>query len=165
METRIEHEHHRRARHRRLAGPDADDRCGVVQGGEILDLLHEHHRFFRDERGLFEGLSRGDDAMPHRIDFLHRRYDARLFVREFFENELHGDVVVGHGLFDHRLLSLCLMGEFGTLDADPLAIALGDDLLGLHVDELIFEGGAPRIDDQNFHCPASPVSKLRLAAR
>ena len=41
-------------------------------------------------------------------------------------------------------------------DADALAEALGDDVFVLHIDELIFEGGAPAVDDQYLHS-ISPV--------
>ena len=41
------------------------------------------------------------------------------------------------------------------VDADALAQALGEELLALHVDELVLEGGAARVDDQNFHFPIS----------
>ena len=151
MKARVEHEHHGRFGHSRPARFYPDDRRGIMQGREILDLLHERHGFRRDERGLFERLARSDNPMPHCVDLVHGRNDAALFVRQLLQNELYGDVMIGHGLFDDRFLTLCLMGEFGAVDADSFAVSLGDDVFRFHVDELIFKGRASRIDDQNFH--------------
>ena len=41
--------------------------------------------------------------------------------------------------------------DMASRDADALAEALGDDLFVLHIDELIFEGRAPAVDDQYLH--------------
>lgn len=147
MESRVEDQSHGRFGHRRAAGLDADDCGGIVQGREILDLFHHRHGFGRNERRLFECFARSDHSVTDRIDFFHRRNHARFFIRQRFQHQLYGDVMVGHGLFDDNFLSACFMRELGAVDADTLAVALGDDLLRLHVDKLIFEGRASRIDD------------------
>ena len=57
----------------------------------------------------------------------------------------HGNV----GLF-HRLLALGLVGEL-AVDADALAQALGQHLLGLGVEQLILQRGTAGVDYQNIH--------------
>ena len=49
------------------------------------------------------------------------------------------------------LTALHLMLEVAALDADAVAEPLRHELLVFHVDELIFDGGRTRVDDQNFH--------------
>ena len=47
-------------------------------------------------------------------------------------------------------LHLGLVGEF-AVQTDALAQALGKDLAGFRIHELILQGRAPRIDDKYFH--------------
>ena len=44
-----------------------------------------------------------------------------------------------------------LVGDKTAFDADALAVALGNDVLIFHVDELILHGRTSCIDDQDFH--------------
>ena len=53
------------------------------------------------------------------------------------------------GLFD-GLFPLGLVGEF-AVDADALAQALGQHLLGLGVEQLILQRGTAGVDNQNIH--------------
>ena len=85
--------------------------------------------------------------MPHRVDFVHGRNDAGFFIREFFQNQLDGYVMIGHGLLNFNFFTLCLMREFGAFDSDAFAVSLCEHRFRLHVDELIFKGGTSRIDD------------------
>ena len=67
---------------------------------------------------------------------------------------------------DHVLLQDTAVGrlvaEVAHLHADALAVALAEHLLGLHVDELILQGRAAGVDDQNFHVPTSFVVFFRV---
>ena len=44
-----------------------------------------------------------------------------------------------------------LIGDETSFDADALAVALGNDVLIFHVDELLLHGRTSCIDDQDFH--------------
>ena len=57
----------------------------------------------------------------------------------------HGHV----GLLD-GLLALRLISKF-TVDSDALAQSLGQHLLGFRVEQLILQGRAASVDDQNVH--------------
>ena len=50
----------------------------------------------------------------------------------------------------HGLLAGGLIGKL-AVDADALAQALGQHLLGLGIQQLILQGGAAGVDDQNVH--------------
>ena len=65
---------------------------------------------------------------------------------------LDGSLVVGK--FDLELLLLAahlLVADEGTLDADALAVALGVDLTGVDVEQLVLQRRAAGIDDQDVH--------------
>ena len=38
-----------------------------------------------------------------------------------------------------------------TVNADPVAVALGNDTFILHINKLVLEGRASRVDYKNFH--------------
>ena len=147
MEGRVEHERHLLVGHNGAAGVDAEDGGRVMERRELGDLVHRLHDFVGDERRLGECLARGDDAVADGVDLVHRGEDARLAVHKFFEDEGDGFGMVRKFLFDDVLLPLCLVRELAARDADAFAGTLGDDALRLHVDELILERGAPRVDD------------------
>jgi hypothetical protein len=55
---------------------------------------------------------------------------------------------------DYEDLSLEVFKIFAIempADADALAEALGKNLLGLHIDQLVFEGRAAGVNHKNFH--------------
>ena len=151
MEGGIEDEGHLLAGHDGATGIYAQNGRGIVEGRELGDLLHRDHHFIGDEGGLLEGLARSDDAVADGVDLIHGGNDARLLIDELTKDEGDGLGVVGQLLLDDEGLAVCLVGELAAGDADALAPALGEHGLVLHVDELIFERGTPRIDDENFH--------------
>ena len=53
------------------------------------------------------------------------------------------------------LLAGGLVGQNGTLNADTLRQAFGDDVLRVHINQLIFEGRAARVYHKNLHKLAS----------
>ena len=135
------------------AGVDAGDVGGVVQGGEGGAVLEGLHDLVGDADGGGELLAAVDDAVADGVYLAHAGHDAVLGAGELVYNggnglrvRRQGDVLVENGLSadERRVLQV-------TVDADALAQALREDGLGLHIDELILEGGASGVDDQNFH--------------
>ena len=153
MEGGVEHGDHGDLAHDGAAGVDAGDVGGIVQRGEGGALLDGLHHFVVDEHGGGELLAAVDHAVTDRVDLFHGVDHAVLGAGEFINDGGNGLGMRGHGhvfvknrfpLHQRRVLEV-------TVDADALAQPLGHDGLGLHVDELIFEGGAARVDDKNFH--------------
>ena len=159
MEGGVEHGHHGGAGHQLLAGLDADDVGGVVQGGQRIALLDGGHDLVGDEDGLGELLAAVDHPVAHRVDLLHGADDAVLLVYQGVQHGLDGLGVGGHGHVG-RLDGLLAGGFVGELavNADALAQALGQNLLGLRVEQLILQGGAAGIDHKNVHGNQSPFS-------
>ena len=109
-------------------------------------------RFARDaDRAAL--LAAVDDAVADSVYLAHALHDAVLCAGELVDDRgnglgvgRQGDVLVEHGLAADERGVLQV-----TVDADALAQALGQDGLGLHVDELVLQGRASGVDDQNFH--------------
>ena len=136
------------------AGVDAGDVGRVVEGGQGDALLQGLHDLVRDQDGAGEGLAAVDHPVTHRVDLLHGADDAVVLVHQGVQNGLDGLGVGGHGHVDgvqHLLaLHLGLVGEL-AVDADALAQALGQQGAGLGVQQLILQGRAASVDNQNVH--------------
>ena len=158
MEGGVEHGDHGHAGHELLAGLDADDVGGVVQGREGIALLDGGHDLVGDDDGLGELLAAVDHAVTDRVDLLHGADDTVLLVHESVQNSRDGFVVSGHGdvggLDGLLALELGLVGEL-AVDADALAKALGEQRAGGGIEKLILQGRASCVDDQNIHVVSS----------
>ena len=133
----------------------------VVQGGqgnEAFDVLND---LLVHQHGLVENGAALHDTVPHGRDLLQALDNAILPVDEGVLHLHKGGGVVQHV---HGLLQLAavggLMGENAPGHADALAVALAHHLLVVHVDELILQGRAARVDDENFHVPDLSFPKL-----
>ena len=155
MEGGVEHGHlgHVLA-HDGGAGVDAGDVGGVVEGGQGDALLQGLHDLIGDEHRAGKGLAAMDYPVAHRIDLLHGADDAVVLVHQSVQHGLDGLGVGGHGHIDgvqHLLaLHLGLVGEL-AVDADPFAQALGQQGAGLGIQQLILQGRAASVDNQNVH--------------
>ena len=161
MEGGVKHGDHGGAGHQGLAGADADDVGGVVQGGQVA-LLNGGHDLVGDEDGLGELLAAMDHAVTHRVDLLHGADHAVLGIHQGVQNGLDGLGVGGHGhvgVLD-GLLAGGLIGEL-AVQANALTQALGQDLLSVGVEQLILQRGAAGVDDKNVHGNRSPFQCSR----
>ncbi len=91
--------------------------------------------------------------MTHRVDLLHGGDNTEFGAGQLLDNSGNGlrvggeaDILVKDGLTAHQRAVLQM-----SVDTDALAETLGHELFGLHVDELVFEGGAACVDNKNFH--------------
>ena len=135
VEGGVEHGHHGGVGHQLLAGADADDVGGVVQGSQGVALLDGGHDLVGDEDGLGKLLAAVDHAVTHRIDLGHGADDAVVLVHQGVQHGLDGFGVGGHGHVGGLDGSLAggLIGKL-AVDADALTQALGQDLLGIGVE-------------------------------
>ena len=157
VEGGVEHGHHGGTRHQLLAGADADDVGGVVQGGQGVALLNGGHDLVGDAHGLGKLLAAVDHPVTHRVDLLHGGDDAVLLIHQGVQHGLDGLGMGGHshvGGLDSRFAS-GLISKL-AVDADALTQALGQDLLGIGVEQLILQGRAAGVDDQYVHRSRSP---------
>ena len=153
VERGVEHGDHRHVTHDLAAGFDAGDVGGIVQRREWDALLQRGHDGIVDFHGGSELLTAVDDTVADCVDLLHRGDHAVLGARQLVDNSGDGFRMRGHcEVFVKHRLAADERGVFQmTVDADALAQALGQDRLGLHVDQLILQGGAAGVDDKNFH--------------
>ena len=130
------------------AGVDALDVGRVVQRsqcGELVDLTDDfrcdHDALVVDGAALDDPVADGSDLIEGIDDF------AVAFEKGVLDIAERGGVV--------RKVRVCrvltavegLPFDVAAGDADALAKALGDDLLIVHIDELIFERRTPAVDD------------------
>ena len=97
-----------------------------------------------------------DHPVTHCVDLLHGGDDAVLRVHQGVQHGLDGLGMGGHGHVAgvYGGLPRGLIGEF-AVDADALAKALGQHVLAAGVQQLVFQGRAAGVDDENFHVPHS----------
>ena len=152
MERGVEHGDHGSVGHESLAGLDADDVGGVVQGSQRIALLDGSHDLVGDKHGGGELLAAVNHTVAHRADLIHGSDHAVGRVHQSVEHSLDGLGVSGHGhigLLD-SLLAGGLIGEL-TVDTDALTQTLGQDLLSLGVEQLILQRRTAGVDYQNIH--------------
>ena len=142
MESGVEHGHHWRVGHDRLAGADAHQVGRVVQRPEGDVFLDSVHAGLVDDAGGGELFTAVQHAMAHRADFGNGGNHAVLLGKQGFEHQVHGlGVVLNHFALHHKALVRVFVGELAALDADALHQALGDDGFIVHVDQLILQRG------------------------
>ena len=69
---------------------------------------------------------------------------------EDLEDVADGRLVVRKRDLELALDAHLLVADEGTVDADALAVALGEDLTGIGVEQLILEAGAPASTTSTF---------------
>ena len=147
VEGGVEHGHHGGIRHQLPAGINADQVRGIVQRGQVIALLHCRQHFAVYHHGFRELLPAMHHAVSHRADLVQASHHARPGIGQRFQHQADGLRVVGHG--GHIFLLLAALrgvGYHASVDADSLAEPFGKALLGLRVDQLKFQGGAPAIN-------------------
>ena len=154
VERGVEHGDHRHVvAHDGAAGVDAGDVGGVVQRRKRRALLERGHDGVVDLDGAGELLTAMDDTVADGVDLLHGGDHTVLGAGQLVDDRGNGLGVGGHRqVFVKDGLAADERGVLQvTVDTDALAKALGQKVLGLHVDQLIFQRRAAGIDDKNFH--------------
>ncbi len=152
MESGIKHHHlgHILAESRR-GRPDALDVGLVMKGrqrGVIVDILNDR---LRHQNGTIVFGPALHDAVADGRHLAEIVDDLALALQQRVLDLIEGGGMVGHVyLPGFHIAVLGFVSEF-AIDADALAVALGQHHFPVHIDELVFERGAPRVDDQNLH--------------
>ncbi len=147
MEGGIEAANHRNARHKLLADIDSDQVRGVVkrcQIGAVFQCLDHGIVYFCGARELLAAVY---DTMTYRIDLLQGADRAGLLIGERIENHFDGFLVCRHRCFCDFLVEAFLLIYETAVDSDTLAESLGKNLLGIRVDQLIFQRRTSTVND------------------
>jgi hypothetical protein len=134
---------------------DAQKVGGIVQRGEIGtegDLVKDVRG---DDGTAGEEVSALNDAVAHCLDVLERLQDAGLLVRKGGKDKLHTYAVVRNGDIRYNFFTASrgiLKHTCGK--ADLFCNTFGDDIeyiVALHIKQLILDGGASTIDNEDNH--------------
>ena len=150
VEGSVEHGHLRRVGHNRLAGPDAHQVGGVVQGAQGDAFLDGLDAGIVNDAGIGELHAAVQDTMANGIDLVSGLDHALHRIYQDLENRLDGLGVGGHGDILHDLLVTHLVGK-AAVNVDTLAQALGGNDAGIRVHQLVLQAGGTGIDNQNVH--------------
>ena len=117
----------------------------VVQRGERRDLADLGERLVRDDGGLGEVPATLDHAVTDAADGL-------VDGLEDVEDVLDGGLVIRERNLELLLLAAhLLVTDEGAVDADAFTVALGIDLAGVDVKELVLERRAASVDNEYVH--------------
>ena len=124
----------RHAGHRLQEGIDAVDEGWLVQRCQGRVFPERCHHFVIDDDGAGELLPAVAHAVPHGVNLVQARNDARMVVHERAQHQTDGLHRGLHGLFkNNRLASCCLMPEDRRLRAYSVRMALGQRRFGCHI--------------------------------
>ena len=152
VERGVEHGDLRLAGHDGLTGFDALQVGRIMertQGDAVTDGLLAG---LVDDAGFDKTVAAVENAVADGVDLIQRLDNAVFRVGENVQNGGDGLGMGGHGNFplDLDILVGNLVGQ-SAVEGDTLAQTLGKDLAGIRVHELILEGRASCVDNQNFH--------------
>ena len=121
----------------------------VVQRGERGDLTNLGEGLVGHDGGIGEVPTALNDAVADALDL---GVDAL----EDLEDVVDGRAMVGQGDLELALDAVLLVPDEGSLNTDALGVALGVNLAGLGVEQLVLKARAAGIHNQYVHL--SPVS-------
>ncbi|CDC28528.1 cAMP-binding protein [Faecalibacterium sp. CAG:82] len=152
VESGVEDSDHGDVRAKDLAGSlNAQDACGVVQGGQGAQLTDGLDDLVGDQAALLELLTAVDNTVADGVDLAHI-VDALALAGGHLLHDLSKSLGVGGE--DGRggsLFAVGLVGDHAALHANALAQALAEHFLAVHIDELILQGRRTAVNNQNFH--------------
>ena len=141
MESGIKYGYHGRAGHQLLAGCHADQVGGVVQRRQVRNIFDRLDDFVIDHDRRSEGFAAVDDAVADRADLVEGLDHAGLVIHQGVDDQADGYVMIRNSGIG-RLLARAVFDIFisdGTVDADSLAEALGQEFFRDRVDYLEFQ--------------------------
>ena len=152
VEGGVEHGHLRGLGHDLLAGLDAHQVGGIVQGTQGDALLDGLNAGVVDDAALRERHAAVEHAVAHRVDLIHAGDHAVITAEQGGQDGLDRLGVGGHGDLGLELLVLGgdLMGQ-AAVDADALAQTLRQYIPCGGVHQLILQGRAACVDDEYLH--------------
>ena len=153
VEGGVEHDDHGNIVHNSSAGENTGDVCGVVEGGKGGALFKLCNDLIVNLNGVGKLLAAVDNAVTDSVDLLHGGDNTVLCACELVNNGCDSLRMGGHRniLIEHRFAADQRSMLEVTVYTDTLAKTLSQGRFGLHVDELVLEGGASRVDNKNLH--------------
>ena len=155
MESGVEHGDLGGLGHDRLAGADAHQVCGVVQGAKGNALFDGSDDLVVDDAGIKELHAAMQDTVTDGIDLVSGLDHAVHGIDQNGQNRLNSLRVGGHGDILHDLLAVGVVGQT-AVDVDTLAQPLGRHGAGLGIHQLILQAGGAGIDNQYIHWGKPP---------
>ena len=155
MECGIEHSDLRRGGHNSLAGTDAHQVCGVMQGAQGNALLDGLDDFVIDDAGIEEFHAAVQNTVTDRVDLIGGLDDTVHRVNQNIQR--CGDCfgMGGHGDIPDNLLAVGIVVQT-AVNADTLTQTLGGYNAGLGIHQLILQRRRTGVDDQNVHWNLPP---------
>ena len=111
-----------------------------------------------DQAALLELLAAVNHAVADGVDLGNALDDLALAGGHLLDDLGESLGVGGEDGGRGGLVAVGLMGDHAALHADALAQTFAQDLLALHVDQLVLQAGRTAVDNQNFH----GISSLKL---
>ena len=148
----VEYSYVRFARANFFTGLDTHQVGRVVQRARVEALADSSLDILVDNDGFGKLGAAVEHAVADCIDLIDRFDDAVFCAGQSVQNQLYSYGVVRHwGLNNIVVFARYFVGQDRTVDADSLAETLGQDLLVLHINQLIFQRGASAVQNKNFH--------------
>jgi len=165
VKGRIKHAHLGHLGQQGHHGLDALDVGRVVQGGQLGIGVQGTHHVLIDAHRAGKGFATVHHPVTHGFDLACLLQHAGLGVDQHVQHQLDGILVVLHlQVAAHDVVAVgAPVGQAGVAQADFFDDAAGQHCLfpGVEVKELILDGRASAVEDQNLH----PRSFLRPRAR
>ena len=136
--------------HNRLAGTDAHQVCGVMQRAQGDALFNGLDDLIIDDAGVGELHAAVEHAVTNGIDLVNRLDHTINRIDQDLQNSLNRLGMAGHGNVLYNLLVPHLMGQ-AAIDINTLTQALGGNIAGFGIHQLVLQGRTASIDNQNVH--------------
>ena len=137
---------------------DAHDVGTGVERSDFAAEVKSFHNVAFDEYVIGEIVAAVCCSVTNSFDLAHILDTADLGVCQSVNNDLDRNGVVGHGEIANDLVAISVFVFDAAVDTDAFTKTLCENGFGSGVHKLIFERGASRIQNQNFH-PFFPFSR------
>ena len=158
MECGIEYSDHRNIRtHNLAAGLNTDQVGRVVERRQRYAVLDCLENLLGDDNAVREELAAVYDAVADSVNLAHRRNNALFRIEQYVDNGLDRFLMGRHCDVELELLVRLVAGVGQhAVNTDTLAQALGHNLAGGGVEQLVLQRRTASVDNQNFHLQKLP---------
>ena len=155
MESGIEDSDLGSGGHQLLAGSNAQQVSGVMQGAQGDALFNALDHVLINEAGIGKLVAAVNNAVTDSINLCNGLDDTDFSVNQSVHDGSDGFAVGGHGDFLNGLNAVGIVGQT-AIDADTLAQALSGNVTSLGVHQLILKARGAGVDNKNVHWNLPP---------